>query len=157
MVRGGEQGRLKEEVAIECAHGWQQYARESVELVNAVTSADSQQMTWSSFYICVRECLVSGVPSHPIPHTHSLLFSPLPTWQAWKIPLTSLFTFCPHTTAWDFLGLCFLAQVCTSRQPTAAPVTCVRQDVIPSLSFLKSSLKHFCYEAHTLRASLWPR
>lgn len=42
-------------------------------------------------------------------YTHSLLllFSRLPTWQAWNIPLTSSFTVWPHTTAQDFFpGLC---------------------------------------------------
>lgn len=67
--------------------------------------------------------MVSGVPSLRITHTHSVLFSPLPTWQAWNIPLTSLFTVCPHTAAPDFLRSCNL--VCEQSANSSACHVCL--------------------------------
>lgn len=114
-------GEEKGDVAIQPEHGFWQYAGESVELVNAVISADRRQMT-EALYLCAwsRESQASAS------HTSSVLFSPLPTWQAWNIPLTSLFTVCPHTTAQDFLSLCIHIHVCEQSANSSGCHVCLQ-------------------------------
>lgn len=78
MVRGRAHrrerrtGEVKEEVLLELAHGWWQYAGESVELVDAVISADRQQMT---FFMYIFMC-VHGLRSPKPPH-HTYTLGPL--------------------------------------------------------------------------------
>ena len=69
-------------------------------------------------------------PQTSASHTLSLLllFSRLPTWQAWNIPLTSLFAVCPHATAQDvifssFPGLCIHTSLTVNHEQSLSRLT----------------------------------
>lgn len=103
-------------------------------------------------------CTVSGVPSLRSTHT----FTPLqPTAHLasmeypLNISLCSLSTI--HSSRFDFFLVCVFTYKSMNSQPAAVAVTCACRDVIQLLSFSKSSPKHFCYDTHKLRTSMWPR
>lgn len=158
--RENNRSRKKQEVAIELEHGCWQYAGESVELVNAVISADRRQMTEDFF---VSMCMVSGVPSLRITHLRTL--TPLqPTAHLASMeypPNISLYSLSTHHSSrfdYFFLSLCIHIYKSVKSQPTAVAVTCVCRDVIQQLSFFQNLVQNiFCYDTRTLRTSMWPR